>query len=975
MGWNLNKQSKGWLVGAASTLLMTGLFASQAGAQLPIDIVTLQNQNLALTLGRSLLYSGSIQVDTTASNPTDPGNNLLDGSPIEAPNAVLVPTFGSHLYVRVDGGRGHGGYDYIFGRVTNLNPSLSGFGQWLFSPTVIGSHLVAKWQAVRTSLDGNTSYPTGLGNILIPNYDPKIEIDLFATIVHDQVRFEFKVTNNSDARQHDVALAFTQDASIFLARANGLRTPGSSYFRTETLFSGASIPQTWESIALNSKKDGTFGSLRGILKPSNTGQSEPTPPTRFALGWVNTLNGAELNVFNTSYAGRNFDLIWNFNDNKKRRVIGKNTTFLPGLITYWDAQALGAGQSKTYVTFVGQATSEIDTGRPMTLAVSAPKALGYSITKDANGNPIGCAASPSSSFSVDAFVQNLTDVGDLDGVPIGPVSLFLDLPKGLILATGETNPKTVVDLPAGGEGSASWKVMLDPANMTSGNLRFTVTASPNLGTGKSVQRTIEVPLPSTVTLKNSASTQGLYSMLSFPYLFGNTPPSTILGLNANSPAPDFDLVRWNPTTGHYEPVNTFTPGLGYWFRSRLAIDKTVSIDCTKYPAIASQVQPTDTTYSVNYPRGWNQIANPYIYGVRFSEVEVFDTLTSVQLTADVAADPFHQWILGAVFRYDTSDSNPQNWQYVIEDNLGFTMKPYEGYWILVKKANLRFVYPGVDTPGASVTRQVLAGAGLGIRRSAPASSNNWRLQLNARGTVSIDTATYIGVNSKATDVLDAFKLPKPPAQDKQVSMDIVHEDWTEPGRYAMDLRSASPGRKTWDMVLTSSIPNEKVAVSWPDFAASVPKSYRLTLVDVDSNQRYDLRTSASVSLITNQDKTRKVQIIAESVRGNAPAFITSFDVVANRSRGTETSSVAINYALTETAETRVYIRSGNGRSVRTLVGTTVGRAVGDNSGTIVWDLRDDRGAAIPAGTYNVELVAKGTNGQPFRQIKPFLLTR
>ncbi len=330
MGWNLNKQSKGWLVGAASTLLMTGLFASQAGAQLPIDIVTLQNQNLALTLGRSLLYSGSIQVDTTASNPTDPGNNLLDGSPIEAPNAVLVPTFGSHLYVRVDGGRGHGGYDYIFGRVTNLNPSLSGFGQWLFSPTVIGSHLVAKWQAVRTSLDGNTSFPTGLGNILTPNYDPKIEIDLFATIIHDQVRFEFKVTNNSDARQHDVALAFTQDASIFLARSNGLRTPGSSYFRTETLFSGASIPQTWEAIALNSKKDGTFGSQRGILKPSNTGQSEPTPPTRFALGWVDTLNGAELNVFNTSYAGRNFDLIWNFNDNKKRRVIGKNTTFLPG---------------------------------------------------------------------------------------------------------------------------------------------------------------------------------------------------------------------------------------------------------------------------------------------------------------------------------------------------------------------------------------------------------------------------------------------------------------------------------------------------------------------------------------------------------------------------------------------------------------------------------------------------------------------
>src|SRR5262249_39255212 len=153
--------------------------------------------------------------------------------------------------------------------------------------------------------------------------------------------------------------------------------------------------------------------------------------------------------------------------------------------------------------------------------------------------------------------------------------------------------------------------------------------------------------------KSSSTTQGLFTMFSFPLIFGNTPPSTILGLNSNPP--DFDLVRYNPTTGHYEPVNSFTPGLAYWLRSRLHSDRTILIDSVKFPPLDNQVQPNAVPFKTVYPRGWNKIGNPYIYGIRFSEIQVFDQATLQFIDINTAADPLHQWVLPAVYHYDTND--------------------------------------------------------------------------------------------------------------------------------------------------------------------------------------------------------------------------------------------------------------------------------------------------------------------------------
>jgi hypothetical protein len=918
---------------SSRTLLFAAGLASAISAAHAQTYATIQNQYLVLGIGNGATTNGSIFLQSSASNPSNPTARtpitILFGGPVETTNNATVSE-GTVVYIRVDGGKSAGGNDYIFGRQTE--------GTWLQVPTATADKITARWQTASQVVNTKT-------------IDPRVEIDLVASFVHDQARFQFTIKNNSPGRTHTVGIAFLQDivaGKQDLELGGPIRVPNGPYLRHEALLQGDQVPPFFDIFVLGAIPATTNipggPSIRGFLAPLS-GETEPTRPTRFGYGDLGKLSGVGSPIVNPIFVGRDFDFIWNFRPDPTADLSTVNNA----VIDYWDGQAVGVGQVISDVTYIGQATTQFDFSPPITLGVSGPLALGLTTTKDANGNPTACVVTPST-FTINAYAQNQTDLSPTS-FPSGAVSLFLDLPKGLVLAPGETNPKTIANIVAGQESGVSWQVTTD--NTASGKLSYTVTESSLVG--KSVQGTIEVPLPAVFDLLGTDTTQGLYRMVSFPLIFGNAPPSTILGLNDQPPVPEFDLARWNPVQGHYEPVNTFVPGLAYWLRSRLKPDRPIIIDCLKYPPLDNQVQPTAAPYKINYPRGWNQIGSPDIYNVRFSEVQVFDQATSTQVDAVTAADQEHQWIQPAVFFYDTSDTNPQNWHYVLESSFGFDMVPYQGYWILCKRDGLLFSYPGVDTPGASVTRSALIGVGM-AQPGSRVATNDWNVQLKAKGTVSTDFTTTIGVNSKATDQNDYYKVVKPPVQENQLALDIVHDDWAGGGRYAKDLRSASPTRKTWNMVLTSSRPNEAVTFSWPNLAVSVPRSYRLTLVDTDSN-------------------TRNVQVIAEPTRGGGQTVITSFDVVTQAGGpGRAVASVSINYTLSQQADTRIVIRTSGGRVLRTLTGQPL-TGSSANSGRAVFDMRDSQGRLISTGVYQAEITAQSTDGQVTRQVRPFVLAR
>lgn len=947
----------------AAACLMTGSRSATA------QTVSAEIANSYLDL--ILDTTGGIYLATTGNNPTDPNTYR---SPPFAPTNMLG---GSVIIFRVDGGPSsqiQNGFDAIFGTTTIIGNFLNSAG-WIQPPVQVGNHIEAKWGA-GARVDNN---------LITRPY--ALEIDLFASFVHNTVRLQFTVKNLDKGLAHNVSMAMvqnvvtgnwtapTQGASLLARMHMPIRVPNYPYLRTETVLEGGLLPPYWETFypvaASTDTAPAKIHSLRGTLKPSSSLQQEPTPPARFI--YAQTQNLLRLGLLTGGYS------IFNFTPDPTVRLDQPVPALaqLPSVGLIWSGQTIGAGATRDITTFLGQADSDNDFSPPVTLTVTAPQTLGFKIDRATKK----CVTTPNP-FTITAAAQNLTDLLTGGGVTIGPVSFFLDLPKGLKLDPNGRNPNPIVvnSIAPGNEGTVSWSVVPDdsgdPRNRVNGNVRFSVSMTPNLGNGKVTSRSVELPAPPVVNLKSNDVAKGLFQMLSLPFIFNNAQPSTILGLNADPP--DFDLVRFNAASGHYEPVNTFQPGYSYWIRSRLPESRTqpILIDCSLYPPVDNQILPTAVGYKVNYPLGWNQVGNPFLYGIRFSEIRIFDSETLTIVGIDQAGDPYHNWILPAIYRYDNSDPDPRNWGYQLIDNLGFIMQPYEGYWMLARKSTLQFIFPGVDTPGSSISRSAQLGVGLGAN-SGRNTPDNWRLQLSARGEESSDLTNYIGVAPHATDGADRYKYPKPPLLGSRVALDILHPDWKDGDRYGQDLRSPAPARKTWDLLVRSGKPNEQVTVSWPDVTATVPRSFRLTLVDGENGTRMNMRTVSSHTLRTNANATRKLQIVAEPASGAGVVRITRLDVVqAGGGPGRAATSAAIHYGLSETAEAVIVIRDAGGRTLRTLTpGTRAADGSDPNGGSAVWDLKDQKGVSLAPGLYHIEVTARGQEGQQSRRLVPYVITR
>ncbi|MDE2125690.1 MAG: hypothetical protein KGJ62_03790 [Armatimonadetes bacterium] len=979
------------------------------GGTVTVPSAVLTNGNVTLTLNGD----GSFGLTTTASNSSDPSNTLMvaEGATL---TGSLFHIGGSFLYLRIDGGldnffaTNNSGWDDVFGSGsafagttgsgggggtgaggtggTGGTGTTTLAGAWIEPPSVIGNHIEAVYgtnpQLFTTTKNGTTTYTVGY----------LLQVSFIGNIIHDTARFQFTVKNLDPGNAHQVAMDFVQDVHVLpspttvtnaSAPDGPLIVPGQPYLHHETEFYASQIPQYWQAFHLitpaTSTTPETLHSLMGTLRPTNSFETDPTPPTRFAYGRSDRLNGEDLACLSsfTGLAGP-FDCIWNFTPDPS--IVLDQTSASPlgptdaSVALYWDPSAIAPGGTQTYVTYMGQADATSDFGQPMSLSVSGPIAL--SLVNNVSNPSLGPQVTPNP-FLVTAYVQNLTDLLNSTGVDEGPVNVFINPGPGLQLANGDQASQTISSLGPGTEGVVSWH--LQPTGAQGGSLTYSVTATPSLGNGKIVQRSVLVPSPQQFTLVGNSLAKGLFQMVSIPEATGTTLPSTILfpGIAANPPL--FDLVRFDTPSGNYLPVNSFVPGQAYWIRSRLPQNHTVTINVAQYPPLPGQTQPNNQTYKMQYGQGWNQIGNPYVYPIRFSEIQVFDPSTVTLVNMAEAADSIHQWVVPVVYPYNTSDPNPANWHYDLVDNFGFDMQPFTGYWLYVNKPGLDFIYNGVDTPGAGIiTQAALLGSSLGATLGRD-KMTNWRQQLSARGADSSDTVNYIGVAPNATDRADIYKYPKPPVLAQHVALDIVHNSWGAAGqRFAQDLRSPMLTKKVWNLMVHSSGPTQPVTISWPGIASSVPRGWSLELVDTTTGAQRNMRSSSSYTVTTNQNGMQPLEIVATPTTANGAVSITSFDVTSGprSGRAALAGSVQIHYAMTRATQAQITIKSSAGRTIRTLEATTRAVAAGGvATGDAVWDLRDNRGVSVPPGLYNVELQALASDGSLTRQIRPYLVVR
>lgn len=723
-----------------------------------------------------------------------------------------------------------------------------------------------------------------------------VEINLTISLVDERACFDLSVVNQ-DSAPHQVGFRFLQVMNPALGT---ISAPGVGGVTGDRTFVGSTIPPYWR--ISGAQGDLTFG---GTVLAENGGT---TPTTPFSLVFANLFRFPQTFLYDL---GPQVPI----------------TLPAPAAAVYSTVTTVApAGGTKRFVTYAGKQHATITFGERIAAGVDAVFALSY----DAAGGT-GQRLKPDP-FKVSAFLKNQNTLS------LSSVRATISLPAGLELATGETLTKTATGIGPGASAEFTWDVRGN--EMASGRLTFGVSFSADPGgQGMAVTRDIEVP-----ALPAQTFPDGL-QMVSFPYTFDDPTPNVALGLSSVS----FDLLRWNSVLNLYEAVSAIRAGEAYWLR--------VSGQ-TPVNLVGATPVPTGAAFELKLNRDWNQIGNPFLLPVSWSDIQVINTDVSDPdflrpLSVEEASSVQRQWISPVIYRYDLAEQ-----MYKFDQDFGTLLRPFTGYWVRALKPTITLVIPVPTGRAAAISRA----------QSARQGVNDWSLRIVARGHNSVDGWNFIGVSSSSSDGYDRRDYEKPPAIQGKVQLMFVREGWGgRSGAYAQDIQSATGTIKRWKMVVSSPNPGEEVTLSWPEING-LPRSYELFITDDASGHRYMMRQTSSLRINTGQSGSRAFTITAEPTSRAGAFRIVNANVVPSRSR----SSATIAFTPTQDASITIRILNGAGAPLRTLTSRS---AAAGNTVTVNWDYRDGRGIALPTGSYTIEIRGTTPDGQSARAILPHIVTR
>ena len=594
------------------------------------------------------------------------------------------------------------------------------------------------------------------------------------------------------------------------------------------------------------------------------------------------------------------------------------------IAAYWNPQALTPGQTRTLVTYYGLGYAAAEFSQPFVLAATSPFSLRY-VKRDDSTTPQTEAELQPNPFTVGGHIYNRSLR------QIGGATILLQLPAGFQLEGSESSVKSLGTIDPLKEGSAEWRVRA--TGQTAGKVSFTVTGGGVAAPSKSVTRDLNVPhLPFGFSL--APTTQ----MISFPFSFTDQDPVQALGLSAS----EFRLARYNPKLQEYDYYPTslaatqLRPGLGYW----------VQASGTKPVSLRGADVLTVDNHAVDLKQGWNQIGNPFSIGIYLGSMEVIAGNQVLDWDTAIAQG----YLRGTLFRWDLNQR-----EYVYSYDPEFLVQPMEGFWIKALK-DVTLLMPSAQIIGA-------------IRsRTAPAPpADGWRLQLSATAGELRDSQNFLGASVTGSDGFRAREdVEEPPGFSPYLNVRFVHDDWGDAGRnFAQDIRSAVNGTTVWNVEVDTDALDQEVALTWPNIQ-EIPRSFRLTLTDLETNHSVYLRARSSYRFRADSQGTPRRFILTASSDPGASLRILNLRQLPGRTPRGQT----VSFALSKAAEVRVTIRSGSGRVVYQAPAGQ-GRAAGMN--LTDWSGSDLTGKPVARGVYQAEVVATAPDGQSAKAVVPLVV--
>jgi len=247
-------------------------------------------------------------------------------------------------------------------------------------------------------------------------------------------------------------------------------------------------------------------------------------------------------------------------------------------------------------------------------------------------------------------------------------------------------------------------------------------------------------------------------------------------------------------------------------------------------------------------------------------------------------------------------------------------------------------------------------------RVAPAQSDGWLVRLIARSGDREDANNLIGTAANANDALGSEDVEKPPAFQSYVALTIL-EPRTR-SALAQDLRRNARRTQRWEIEVATDQPNAEVTLQWSQ-ELPVPKGTRLVLIDQVTGERISMLQTSAHRFRTDETSRRRFIIEAQ------PARVSRLQVTNVSVTQTRGNQFVIQYALNSEANVQVLVQDATGKTVARLQAGT--RASGVSTAT--WNGRTDSGIAVPPGTYQVQIIATGDDGEAARVVRPLVVAR
>ncbi|MGD9498609.1 MAG: FlgD immunoglobulin-like domain containing protein [Armatimonadota bacterium] len=417
-------------------------------------------------------------------------------------------------------------------------------------------------------------------------------------------------------------------------------------------------------------------------------------------------------------------------------------------------------------------------------------------------------------------------------------------------------------------------------------------------------------------------------LISFPLRPLTQDLAALLGI----PSDRLLVARWDPTipgASKYQiwpRTDPVEPGRGYWLRT--FDDLSLSLR----GVLESEERPVVVPLKV----GWNQIGSP-----RRGAVEVASLLFEAGGEAAVSYDQAvaTQIIQEGLF----------GWSAASGYELSSQLVPFEGYWIRCLRGDGALMrFPALDVASAqrpaAATRDPLA----------------WTLPIRAEAAGAVSTA-WLGVAEEAAEGLDRLDLQAPPQFGRAVQVSFDPQGEGE-GGYIRDVRP--PGASRFWMRVSSLVPGAPVRLGWPDLSG-LPEDLVAILVDDLRGGRVYMRTGSGYQIPADEEGVSARLRIEVAARSDMPLMITAMSAL-------QAHTVAqITFSLSAPADAEVEVLNIAGRRVRILPAGL--REAGQT--TLSWNLRDDRGLAVPSGLYLVRLRARDEAGRQAQALRPLQITR